>query len=258
MGNPCNAGPATAAPKDRITVTGNIPPAFREALENYRKISPNTEETEINFLSDQFWQNKKTPAHAKNIPAQAKNFWQDHQHIHGVKKETEKLAEQKSNERRHPDVVNWTKHGFHKLPPKPIDWDTPIMMGFGKHPFNDPAAVIPRTFRFTVETDIDSKFQYYVENMEVDWINKQIKMSLYENKEFDCDAVLAAYLSDKCDRPLTVMMYDGCGVKLMAYHFHGVALHTYSTPFDYASSAVHGPKVVFQYKSVERLKRPTK
>ena len=221
MGHPSD-GQATAAREFKIT--GNVPPAFIEAMNKIRKDNriEETEVTEINFLGDKKW-----------IP---------HKHL-------------KVGQRTHPDCVNWNNAGFHK---KEIDWTTPKPMGMGEHPFADPQAIIPRAFRFMVETELDSKFQYYVENLEIDWLGKQIKMSLYETKEWSVDDILQAYLSQKCNRSLTVSLYDGCGNKIMVCRFSGVALHTYSTPLDYASSNVLSSKTVFSYKSVEKLTRPTK
>jgi len=237
MGNPCNDGPGTAAPKDSIKITGNIPPEFRKALEEFRKKQPSVERTTVNFHGN-----------CKGL-----------EDIYALspEKEAERRA-QKCGERRHPECVNWSEAGFHKSPPKEIDWDAKIPMGMGKHPFASPTAVIPRVFRFTVETDLNTQFQYYVQDMEIDWIGKQIKLSLYETTAFDVDDVMRAYSSEKCNKPLTVMLYDGCGKKIMGYRFHGVACHTYSSRLDYSKSDPLSPKAVLQFKSVEQLKRPAK
>lgn len=240
MGNPCNDGPATAAPlpkkidQDSIKITGNIPPEFRKTLEEFRKQQPSVERTTVSFHGNRREQYAKEPPR-KHEP-------------------------QKVGERRHPDCANWTANaGFNKTtPPNTIDWNTPIPMGMGDHPYAHPNAIIPRVFRFTVETDLNTKFQYFVQDLEIDWANKNIKMTLYETTEFDVDDVMRAYSSEKCDRPLKVMLYDGCGNKIMGYIFHGVACHTYSSKLDYAKSDPLSPKAVLHYKSIERLKRPAK
>lgn len=238
MGNPCNDGPATAAPRphqidnDKITIKGSIPPEFRKALDEFRQKSPSVERTTVNFYGN-----------CKGL-----------ENIYALspEKEAERRA-QKCGERRHPDV---------KIVPCPapaaIDWDTPIPMGMGKHPFASPAAVIPRVFRFTVHTDLNDNFQYYVQDMDIDWVAKQIKMTLYETTAFDVDDVMRAYSSEKNKHTLTVMLYDGCGNKIMGYRFHGVACHTYSSRLDYSKSDPLSPKAVLQFKSVEQLKRPAK
>lgn len=149
----------------------------------------------------------------------------------------------------------WRETPF-KVSEKPLDWDADNPTGFTGHPFASPTAVIPRVFRFTVETDLDTKFQYYVQDLYMDFTNKQLKMALYETSDFYVDEVLNAYNNHKPDKPLTVVLYDGCGKKIMAYRFHGVALHTYSAKLDYASNDALSPKAVFKYDRYETLKRP--
>jgi hypothetical protein len=243
MGDPLKDGKATTA---HITIKGTPPAAFTKAFE------------------ETTW----TPSLCKGL-----------ENVYGMSQEKinerrEKMAsskitcgmpdngftyekEQKVGERRHPDCVNWSEAGFHKSS-NGIDWDRKQPMGMGEHPFAHPTAVIPRVFRFTVETDLNTKFQYFVKDLEILWKAKHIRASLYETADFECDEVLSAYSSQKCHQPLTIIMYDGMGAPLMAYRFHDVAVHSYSTPLAYASSDVLTNKVVFTYKSVERLRRPKK
>jgi len=235
MGNPLTSGAAEIAPANKITITGKLPQAFVDAIHNLKKVTPHVEATEINFLNSKYTIPDR-PVTANSLPAQ-----------------------QKVGERfKDGKPVNWSEEHSFKPSGKDIDWTARNTMGMKDHPFSNPSAVIPRAFRFTVETDLDTKFQHYVKDLEIDWTAKNIRMSLYETIDFDSYEVIDAYTSQKCKLPLTVMLYDGCGNKIMAYRFNDVACHTYSTPLDYASSDVLTAKVVFSYKSVERLKRPTK
>ena len=248
MGNPLKNGAAEIAPANKILLTGRIPQDFLDILAKAKAQNSHVESTEINFGGD-----KWTPTKCKGL-----------ENIYGLnqEKEAEQRAErqaQKVGERRPAGkTVNWSEEHSFKPSGKDIDWTARKTMGMADHPFSSPNAVIPRAFRFTVETDLDTKFQHFVKDLEIDWVAKNIRMSLYETIDFDSYEVIEAYTSQKCKLPLTVMLYDGCGNKIMAYRFNDVACHTYSTPLDYASSDVLTAKVVFSYKSVERLKRPTK
>lgn len=139
-----------------------------------------------------------------------------------------------------------------------VDWEKNINMGMSDHPFSHPTAIIPRQFRFLVETEVNTKFQNYVKNVEIDWVGKKIRLNVYETTDFDTDEVLCAYTSKKNNRPLLITLYDGCGRPIMGYRFHGVALRSYSTPLDYESSEVLTNKALLTYTSVDKLKRPAK
>lgn len=229
MGNPLNDGAAQVAPRDKFTISGNVPKEFIEALNNHKAKNKHVESinTEINFFGG------KCTIPDNSVPVQAVG---------------ERRPEGKP--------VNWSENGFHKSSSE-IDWSARKSMGMAGHPFADPKAVIPMSFRFTVETDRSTKFQHFVKDVDINWMAKTIKMSLYETTDFDTYEVVDYYTSHKCNHPLTVMIYDGMGNKIMGYLFRDVAVHTYSTPLDYASSEILTAKVLFSYKSVERLKRPT-
>lgn len=138
-----------------------------------------------------------------------------------------------------------------------INWDKNISMGFSKdHPFSSKPFVFPRKFRFTVDTELNTKFQYYVKNVEIDWVHKRLKMDLYETTDFDTGEVLEAYSNPKNKRPLVITLYDGCGKPIMGYRFNSVALQSWSTPLDYADSDVVTNKAILTYRTADKLKRP--
>ncbi len=157
----------------------------------------------------------------------------------------QKIEEQKVGERRHPDV----KTGFTPTQESKIDWDEQVQ---------DTNTIIPRAFRFTVEDETNRDFKTLIKDVNIDWIAKHIKLSIYETISFTADDILRQFSSSKCGKWLTIVMHDGCGYKIMAYRFKDVAVHTYSTPLDYTSSEALTHKAVLTYRSVERLKRPTK
>lgn len=245
---------------DRLLIQGKIPKEFLAALEKARESHKSVQQTQVEFTGETV-----QPGNCKGLEqiyglSQSKEAERRQQKTQAeilktLQQTQEAIRPQRVGERR---TVNYNEAGFHKPEPKPIDWDSAKPMGFGGSPLGDPKTVLPRTFRFTLETDQNTNFQYYVKSVDIDWMAKHIKVSVYETTAFDADEVLSAYTSSKCKHPLTLVLYDGCGTPIMAYRFHDVALHTYSTPLDYKTSDVLTSHAVLTYKTVEKLKRPAK
>jgi hypothetical protein len=138
MGNPYDYGHSDTMPftiDSNVKITGNLPKEFVKALEEFRKKSPCVEQSTVKFEGN-----------CKGL-----------EDIYALNNEKE--AERKAKRKN-------------KLS-ETIDWNESISMGMKDHPFNARNASIPRTFRFTVHTDLNANFQYYVQNMEIDWIGKK-------------------------------------------------------------------------------------
>lgn len=193
------------------------------------------EETELNYLSTKTWIPRKNAPDLK-IPNE-------------IKIDASAI----------PTVIKIETTFNHFEPEKTsneFNWEEQVPMGFGGHPLAAPHAVLPRAFRFTMESKNMPMLKYLVKDASINRTGNHVCVSLYETSDLQAEKIIDGFKGKAPDVYVTAL--DGCGKKLFAYKLTKPKLHTHSTPLDYASSDILTHHIVLTYDSCEVLSPPQK
>lgn len=131
---------------------------------------------------------------------------------------------------------------------------TGVPMGGSENPMFQPGTVLPRAFRFLIESPTSTSLTYFIKSVKVDYVEKKMILDIYDT----VDGTAFNWMTNH-GNVLTQTMLDGCGTKLYNVTYEHLKLVGHKMGLDYASSEVpmHHCTLTFEKMTRKSLLPPT-
>jgi tRNA G10 N-methylase Trm11 len=126
-------------------------------------------------------------------------------------------------------------------------------MGFPEK-LKGPAAVFPRAYRFLFIPFKNAEIKSFVQNLSIDFIKKEIKISVMElAPDLDAQKWVFQIINENYTDEYKLIALDGCGHELYSSKFKDAKAIGHEVRYDYSSSDVVSHNVTLKYETMEKV-----
>jgi len=120
------------------------------------------------------------------------------------------------------------------------------------HPATLLNAIIPRTFRWTLTSDLHPDIHWWMKSIKTDYVNKKLSIEVFDDAKGNIYNWLESLINKELNKVILTHL-DGCGDAISLIEFSSLEIKEHSTDYDYKSSGILTHRITINYKKSRRV-----